>query len=172
MYSMFRLTFLFPATFNYLANKHHQLEIHFTAGICFQKYAPWQLEPSLRKNPYLKIFRISTAVADISVSDILLRAISLRCVVTRLLKLSEKYRGWLPDDEEYQHLASICIPGLSRHHGGQRERRGGGGGGDLKVGGSNGWWCWRPREARFVRRKWQGRGVSSTVSLLIWDPGN
>ena len=98
MYSMLQLTLLFPATFNYLANKDHQLEIHFTAGISARKYAPQQLDPSLRKNPYLKIFRISVAVSGSGsgsgcVSDILLRAISLRTVVTRLLKLSEKYRG-------------------------------------------------------------------------------
>ena len=137
MYSMFQLTLLFPATFNYLASKHHQLEIHFTAGISSWKYAPRQLEASLRKNPYLKIFRISVEVSG-SVSDILLRAISLRTVVTRLLKLTEKYPGCQSDYEEHQHLASLCFPPSSGLNGGREERRpgdgGGGGGGARQVG--------------------------------------
>ena len=141
---MLQLRWLFPATFNYLPNKDHQLEIHFTAGISPRKYAPQQLEPSLRKNPYLKIFRISVAVRG-SVSDILLRAISLRTVVTRLLKLSEKYPGCLPDYEEYQHLASLCFPPSPGHHRGRGERwpgdggdgGGGGGGGGSHPGGSS-----------------------------------
>ena len=50
-----------------------------------RKYSLLQLEPSLGKNPYLKIFRISVS----SVSDILLQALPLRSFITRLLKLAE-----------------------------------------------------------------------------------